>query len=330
MVVLGIETSCDDTAVGVVEDGVVLSDITSTQLVHQKYGGVVPELASRAHDRLLIPVIKEALRGAEIEKTGIDGVAVTVGPGLVGALLVGLNVAKGLAQSLDLPLIGINHLEGHISSAFLSHKTLKTPFIALIVSGGHTELIYVEDFGSYRGLGQTRDDAAGEAFDKVAKLLGLGFPGGPAIDGVARTGDPGAVRFPRARLGQSLDFSFSGLKTAVRNYLMGEVKLTPQGIADIAASFQEAVVDVLVSKVERAADRLSVHRVVVVGGVAANQRLRQRLKQNGSLGEVEVYIPEERFCTDNGAMIAWAGWMRLKRGERSGLDLEADPSLGLA
>ena len=336
MKVLAIETSCDDTAAAVVLDGrKILSNIVSSQVpIHQKYGGVVPELASRKHIESIVPIVTEALEKAKVTLKEIDGIAVTQGPGLVGSLLVGLSFAKSVAFATGLPFIGVNHVEAHLSAIFLEEKPPKFPFIGLVVSGGHTSLYRMDGFGKYVRLGQTRDDAAGEAFDKVAKLLGLGYPGGPVIDELSRTGNPKAIRFPRPVLSRnSLDFSFSGLKTAVVNY----VKVHPEPpesypkelIKDIVSSFQEAVVEVLVKKTVQAAQRQGLKRVVLSGGVAANQRLRQRIKEDSLEQKLKVYLPSPSFCTDNAAMVGVIGYEYLKRGMRSPLSLNAFSNLPL-
>jgi N6-L-threonylcarbamoyladenine synthase len=311
--VLGIETSCDETAAGVVGPEGLLSDVTYTQEVHVRFGGVVPEWASRAHAERISATAREALDQAGIERP--DAVAATAGPGLIGAVLVGFAFAKAAAMAWEVPFVGVNHLEGHLLSPTLEDSSLEPPFLALVVSGGHTSLYMAEDIGSYRTVAQTVDDAAGEAFDKVARLLRLGYPGGPVIDRLARQGDPAAIRFPRPRT-KGLNMSFSGLKTSVRSYVEEHPDLHPP---DVAASFQEAVVDVLCDRIMRAAKREGVRRVAVSGGVAANGRLRERLLAL----PLDVRIPAFRFCTDNGAMIAHAGRQRLLRGERHGLELRA-------
>ena len=327
MIILGIDTSCDDTSAGVVVDGRhTLSNIVYSQVrVHNPHGGVVPELASREHLKNIMPVVAESLARAGIRIRDLDGIAVTVGPGLVGALLVGLYYAKGLAYADEIPLAAVNHLEGHILSIFLEEEVPPFPFVALTVSGGHTNLYHVEGYGRYTQIGQTLDDAAGEAFDKVAKISGLGYPGGVAIEKRACEGRRDKIKFPRAYLSKgSLDFSFSGLKTAVALYMKKwrENKVEEEGItlSDIAASFQESVVDVLVRKVMSAAKRMGVMSIVVAGGVACNLRLRSRLSQVA--GDVKVYYPRPKYCTDNGAMIAVAGYHRLLRGEMADISLD--------
>ncbi|MFB3819107.1 MAG: tRNA (adenosine(37)-N6)-threonylcarbamoyltransferase complex transferase subunit TsaD [Candidatus Methylomirabilales bacterium] len=333
--VLGIESSCDETAAAVLADGrrVVSSVVASQVEVHAPYGGIVPELASRRHLEAITPVIHRALCEAGVGLDGLSGLAVTAGPGLVGSLLVGVSAAKAIAYTRRLPLAAVNHLEGHIAAAGLECPGLAPPFVALVVSGGHTHLYHVPAACTYRLLGRTRDDAAGEAFDKVAKLLGLGFPGGPAIERAARQGDPAAVPFPRASFDDgSLDFSFSGLKTAVVHHR----KRLPAGpipadrLADICASFQQAAVDMLTERLMRAAREAGVERVVVAGGVACNAALRAALCAEAEAEGLALVIPKPALCTDNAAMIAAAGCARLARGERAGLDLNASPNLPLA
>lgn len=320
MLILGIDTSCDDTSAAVIENGTtILSNSISNQSdIHKKYGGIVPELASRRHIEMIWPVVDEALKAAGISCKDLACIAVCHGPGLIGSLLVGCSFAKALCYAKKIPLVAVNHLEGHIFSPFLEKTKPDYPFIALIVSGGHTCLCRVDDFGKYFELGRTRDDAAGEAYDKVSKLLGLGYPGGPVIDNLARDGNPEAINFPRAYLPESLDFSFSGLKTAVLHYVKSEIS---PPLNDIAASFQAAVVDVLVRKTEWAIRKEHIKRITLSGGVAANSALRQRILKMAEEREVEVYMPSVSLCTDNAAMIAAAGYHHYKAGNVAGLDL---------
>lgn len=333
MLVLGLESSCDETAAAVVEDGRrVLSDAVASQVeVHARYGGVVPEIASRAHVANVIPVVEDALRSAGLSLDDIDAVAATYGPGLVGALLVGLQAGKAIAYARDLPFIGVHHLQGHLSAIYLEPEAPPFPHIALVVSGGHTSLIRVDDHGTVEEFGATRDDAAGEAFDKVAKLLGLGYPGGIAIDRLAQDGNEDAVALPRAMTRKQTgdDFSFSGLKTAVLNHVRANGVPEGAGLADLCASFQATVVEVLVRKTRKAARREGIEHVQVCGGVAANSKLRAELERAGREDGFRVYIPSPKRCTDNAAMIAAAGYYRLARGERSGFELSPRASLPL-
>ena len=327
MKILGIDTSCDDTSAAVVDGGKqVLSSIVHSQIkLHHPYGGVVPELASREHVRNIVPVVDRALTAADTESKDLDGIAVTVGPGLIGSLLVGLYYAKALAYVHNIPMIGVNHLEGHILSVFLEDNPPDFPFVALTVSGGHTSLYHVKGFGHYAPLGQTLDDAAGEAFDKVAKVLGLGYPGGVPIENLSRTGKKDEIPFPRAYLSQdSFDFSFSGLKTAVAVYVKKWRAGDEIGVqmADIAASFQEAVVEVLAKKLITAGEKMKTRSIVIAGGVACNQALRERVRDLAQEKKILFYYPRPAYCTDNGAMIAVAGYHRLMRGERSELSVD--------
>jgi len=334
MRILAVETSCDDTAAAVLADGVVLASIVASQDdVHHRYGGVVPELASRSHIRNMVPVIEDTLGRAHLTLDDIDGVAATYGPGLVGSLLVGLSTAKAIAFARQLPFVGVNHLEGHLLSVQIEGKT-PFPYVALLVSGGHTSLYHVEDWGRYRLLGATRDDAAGEAFDKVAKTMGLGYPGGRVIDALARQGDARAIRFPRARLkagrdGARFDFSFSGLKTAVWQHVRDHPIASESAAADIAASFQEAVVDMLLDTTFAAARSVECSQLVIAGGVAANSRLRQRVQEAAAEFGAGTSIPPVRYCTDNAAMIGVAAQRRLERGEWDALSLNAVADLEL-
>lgn len=329
---LGIETSCDETSVAVVRDGQeVLANIIASQIEeHRRFGGVVPEIASRQHIDSIVPVVEDALRAANVTFSDISQIAVTAGPGLVGALLVGVSYAKGLAYSLGIPLVGVNHLEGHIYANYLISQA-HFPAVCLIVSGGHTDLIYQRGHGQFEIIGQTRDDAAGEAFDKVARALGLPYPGGPEIDRLSAHGDRQAYSLPRPYLGEgSLDFSFSGLKSAVLN-LLNQATMRQEIIvkADLAASFQEAVVDVLVDKAIQAALGKGVKHLYLAGGVSANSRLRQRLQQASSEAGLTLHYPPLILCTDNAAMIACAGFFRWQHGSLAGLDLNASPNLPL-
>ena len=326
--ILGIETSCDETAAAVVDGArLVRSSVVASQIDrHARFGGVVPEIASRAHVELLTPVVAQALVEAGLSDDEVEAVAATTGPGLVGALLVGLSAAKAFALVWDVPFVAVNHLEGHLYAAFLEEPDLELPVVVLLVSGGHTLLVHMKAHGHYELLGSTIDDAAGEAFDKVARYLGLGYPGGPVIDRLATSGDPAAIRFPRAMLDRDYDFSFSGLKTSVVNHVRAH---PDDAVEDVAASFQEAVVDVLVTKAMKAARDVGAKGVCLGGGVAANRQLRQRLVAACVADGLRPFVPSLAMCTDNAAMIAAAGWWRLQADGPSPLDIGATPNLRL-
>lgn len=330
---LGLETSCDETSAAVVADGRnILSNVISSQIsLHQKFGGVVPEIASRKHIENVLPVVDEALKNAHVALTDIDAVAVTYGPGLVGALLVGVAAAKALAFAADKPLLGINHLEGHIFANFLAHKELKPPFVALVVSGGHTSLVHIKDYNDFSLLGQTRDDAAGEAFDKIARVMGFPYPGGPHIDKIAASGNPAAIAFPRALTGTgNYEFSFSGLKSAVLNYLNNAKQREEEvNLPDVAASFQAAVVEVLVDKAVQAALACGVKTLVLAGGVAANSYLQHELLAKTQEVGLTLFYPPLILCTDNAAMIASRAYYKHLTGKSDSLHLNAVPSLNL-
>lgn len=330
MKILGIETSCDETSVAVVEDGrrVLANEIYSQIDIHREYGGVVPEIASRNHVMKLPFIIDTALETAGVAVDDIDAVAVTSGPGLVGALLIGVSQAKAMAYAWGKPLVGVNHIEGHIAANFIEHPELEPPFLALVVSGGHSHLVMVEDYRSYKILGRTVDDAAGEAFDKIARVLGLGYPGGPAIDAAAKAGDPQAIDFPRAKVEGAYNFSFSGLKSAVLNYLNSmKMKNEEVNANDVAASFQEAVIDALATKTMQCVDDLRVKTLVMAGGVSANSLLRERIQGEADKRGVSFYYPSPILCTDNAAMIAAMAYYKFENGEVSALSLNARPSL---
>ncbi|MBW2028392.1 MAG: tRNA (adenosine(37)-N6)-threonylcarbamoyltransferase complex transferase subunit TsaD [Deltaproteobacteria bacterium] len=327
MFVLGIDTSCDDTSAAVVVDGhQTLSSVVHSQInIHHPYGGVVPELASREHLRNLVPVAEKALSGAGIRPEDLHGIAVTVGPGLIGSLLIGLYYGKALSYVHNIPLVAVNHLEGHILSIFLEDEIPDFPFLTLTVAGGHTSIVHVRGFGNYELLGQTLDDAAGEAFDKIAKILGLGYPGGVVIERLSQSGRKDRIGFPRALLSpDSLDFSFSGLKTAVALFVKKwrQEKNPPVKLEDIAASFQEAVVDVLVQKLMRAREKTGVNTLVIAGGVACNKALREKLRETAERNGFKFYYPRPSYCTDNGAMIALAGYHRMLDGQVADLSVD--------
>jgi N6-L-threonylcarbamoyladenine synthase len=339
MNILGIESSCDETSASIIADGVVRSNVISSQLIHQRYGGIVPELASRAHQQMIVPVVDEAISKAGISRRDVNGVAATYGPGLMGALMVGLNFAKAFAYGLNVPFVGVNHMEAHLYSNFIEDPVPEYPFLCLIVSGGHTQLVLVDKPLSHRLLGETLDDAAGEAYDKVAKMLGLGFPGGPVIDRLAKLGDPVFVKFPRSFLDEgSFDFSFSGIKTSVLYWLRNHKLYPPESVAtkppekllqDICASFQAAVLDVLVGKTADAIRHTGVKDVAVAGGVSANSALRARMEILSKELGFKLFIPKFQYCTDNGAMVAWIGGQKIAAGHRSPNTLTPVPNLNL-
>lgn len=332
MTILGIESSCDETAAAVYSNDGLLSNIIASQSIHRKFGGVVPELASRAHQKTIWGVVEQALVEANTPLSQIDAIAVTHGPGLMGALLVGLSFAKGLSLSLGKPIVGVNHIDAHIYANFIEAKP-EYPFVSLIVSGGHTRLVLVKDFLDHEILGDTRDDAAGEAFDKTAKILGIPYPGGPLMDKLAQQGDPGFVRFPRALMSEGYEFSFSGLKTSV----LYHIEAIPEGDredylekhrADLSASVSEAITEVLVRKTMRAVGETGVQSVVLAGGVSANSMLRAKMTEFASKNQIRLYIPKSIYCTDNAAMIAVTGYEKVRRGIRDDLNLEPFASMG--
>lgn len=327
MIVLGIETSCDETAASICIDGKIVSSVISSQQIHKQYGGVVPELASREHEYLLNTIVNESLFESGIELNKLNGISVTQGPGLAGTLLTGVCFAKGLSQGLSIPIVGINHLEAHIFANFIADPNLELPFICLLVSGGHTQLWQISDVGKYKLLGETLDDAAGEAFDKGARILKLGYPGGPAIEKIAKTGNPDAIRFPRGLLNDnSFNFSFSGLKTALL-YYMDEYSESKSdiSIADIAASYQQAIIDVLRVKLEKSAKQYDINTCVIAGGVAANKKLREQIRK--ILENNRIVYPEIELCTDNAAMVAYLGELKLRNKTYSNIDFGINPNL---
>ncbi|MBR3771038.1 MAG: tRNA (adenosine(37)-N6)-threonylcarbamoyltransferase complex transferase subunit TsaD [Clostridium sp.] len=331
ILILGIESSCDETAAAVVKNGrTVLSNVISSQIeLHKLYGGVVPEIASRKHIEKINQVIESALEEANVTLNDIDAIAVTYGPGLVGALLVGVAEAKAISFATGKPLVGVHHIEGHVSANYIEHLDLEPPFLCLIVSGGHTHLVMVNDYGKYQIIGRTRDDAAGEAFDKVARAIGLGYPGGPKIDKLSKEGNPHAISFPQGHIADApFDFSFSGVKSAVLNHINScQMKGEEIDCADIAASFQESVVDVLAKRTVAAAKQLGVTKIALAGGVASNQGLRAKMEEECSKHKYSLYYPSPIFCTDNAAMIGVAGYYEYMNGTRHGLDLNAVPNL---
>lgn len=333
VLILAIESSCDETAAAVVKNGrEVLSNVINTQIaIHTEYGGVVPEIASRKHIENINPVIRKALEDAGVTLDDIDAIGVTYGPGLVGALLVGVAEAKAIAFAKNKPLVGVHHIEGHISANYVENKELEPPFVALVVSGGHTHLVKVNDYGEYEIVGRTRDDAAGEAFDKVARAIGLGYPGGPKIDKLAKEGNPDAIEFPRAHVDDApYDFSFSGIKSAVLNYI-NSANMQGKEInhADVAASFQKAVVDALVSRAVRLAKECGVDKLAIAGGVASNSALRAAVQEECAKNNIKFYSPSPVLCTDNAAMIGAAAYYEYIKGVRHGYDLNAVPNLKL-
>lgn len=329
--ILAIESSCDETAAAVVENGrTVLSNVIFSQIdLHKIYGGVVPEIASRKHIEKINQVVEEALEKASTTLDDVDGIAVTYGPGLVGALLVGVSFAKSIAYAKQKPLVGVHHIEGHISANYIEHLELEPPFLCLVASGGHSHLVLVKDYGTYEIIGRTRDDAAGEAFDKVARAIGLGYPGGPKIDKLAKEGNKDAIQFPRAVIEDApFDFSFSGLKSSVLNYLnQCEMKQIPVNKADVAASFQQAVIDVLVDRTVKAAKELKIQTVALAGGVASNTSLRLEMEERCKKEQLSFYYPSPIYCTDNAAMIGVAGYYEYINGTRHSWDLNAVPNL---
>ena len=331
--ILAIESSCDETAASVVKNGrTILSNVISSQIeLHKLYGGVVPEIASRKHIEKINQVVEEALKEADVTLDDLDAIGVTYGPGLVGALLVGVSAAKAISYAKKIPLVGVHHIEGHISANYIENKELEPPFVCLVVSGGHTHLVIVRDYGKYEIIGKTRDDAAGEAYDKVARAIGLGYPGGPKIDKLSKEGNPDAIKFPRAKIEDApYDFSFSGLKSAVLNYLnAAKMKGETVNDADLAASFQKAVCDVLVEHAIRAAKEYGFDKLAIAGGVASNSTLRATMEKACAENQIQFYHPSPIFCTDNAAMIGVAAYYEFLAGTRHGWDLNAVPNLKL-
>ncbi len=332
MIVLGIETSCDETSASLVDDTLIKSNIIATQHIHEQYGGVVPEFASRAHIQKIVPIVQLAVKNAGISYQEIDSIAVTHGPGLAGSLLVGMCFAKSLALRLNIPFIGVNHIEGHLLAVHANEQDIQYPAIGLVASGGHTILVHIKSPLEYKIIGQTIDDAAGEAFDKVAKIIGLGYPGGPAVENSANQGDPNAIYFPRALLEKNnFNFSFSGLKTSVLYYIESEKrKNNTLSIPNICASFQNAVIDVLLKKSIQALEQFNCSTLILAGGVVRNNTLRKTFKEHCENSKVNFYVPDPELCTDNAAMIARAGYYHLKNGELSDFELDAVPNLALA
>ena len=329
--ILGIETSCDETSAAVMRDGRLLSNIVSSQFVHEQYGGVVPELASRAHQKLMIPIVQEAMSKAGVEQNGLSAVAGVIGPGLMGSLLVGLNFGKSFAYGLNIPFIGVNHMEAHIYSNFIEEPAPVFPFLCLTVSGGHTELVILRGDFQYELIGQTRDDAAGEAFDKVAKMLDLGYPGGPKVDALAKKGNPAAIDFPRSFLDDDpFGFSFSGIKTSVLYHLRDHGNVLPDRLADICASFQASVVEVLVGKTMAAAKKFGISDIAMAGGVSANSALRRSMSEAASHAGLRLFLPKPEYCTDNGAMIAAVGHRKFLHGSFSSNAVSAAAALELS
>lgn len=332
--VLGIETSCDETSVAVIRDGTLLANIISSQIVHEQYGGVVPELASRAHQKLIVPIVQEALAKGKVKKEDLSAIAVAVGPGLMGSLLVGVNFGKAFAYGLGVPFIAVNHMEAHIYSNFIEEPVPQFPLLNLTVSGGHTQLVLLMDEFNYKIVGETKDDAAGEAFDKVAKMLKLGYPGGPHIDRFAKIGNPDRIKFPRPYgTDNDFNFSFSGIKTSVLYYLrdnkLRDTKIPEQLLADICASFQDSVVDVLVQKTLRAAKHFNVKDIAIAGGVSANSHLREEMQRSAQRNGFRLFIPKFEYCTDNGAMIAEVGYRKFLRSMFSPINVTATANLEL-